>query len=267
MTGKKLFKIIFISFISMIIRILFQLIIPSSEQSVFKPSIFVQTGTLPIVFFIYGTLTYFIISIIFFVINNRMAGTKLFKGLKIAFIYASVWVIFLLEPLPHAANTSIIELISYPLADGIALLIIGLLCGNFLFQDSQIKENKLNSINPFNIFIITLTFIMGRIVQYKIFNIYSLFTENPIKTILWVICTGIIIGFMFEYLNYTIKTENIIKKSLIFGFIYFGINLTLFNFFMPLVLQVNIIDLIVRTAIDIIFVSIGCFIINKRGYV
>ena len=50
------------------------------------------------------------------------------------------------------------------------------------------------------------------------------------------------------------------------GLLLFGLNLTLFNFFMPIVFDANVFDLVLRTGIDIIFVSLGClfFKTNRR---
>ena len=43
----------------------------------------------------------------------------------------------------------------------------------------------------------------------------------------------------------------------------FGINLTLFNFFMPLVFNADIPDLILRTVIDFLAVTVGCLSLNE----
>lgn len=261
MTGKKLFKIVLISFIVIIIRSMLQLIIPSTNQSVLKQSVFAQNGTLPIAFMIYGTIAFTAIAIIFILIHREMGGGRISKGLKTGLIYSIVWTIFLVEPLPHG---SAIDLISYPLVDSAVLLVLGLMSGKFLSENSAKKEHKLTITSIFNISIITSIFTIGRIIQYKVFNIYSMFEQAQARTLVWVICTGIIIGFMFEYLNYTINIKNPFTKSLIFGGIIFGINLFFFNFFLPLVLKVDILDLIIRTLIDIVSVIIGCLIINIK---
>ena len=48
------------------------------------------------------------------------------------------------------------------------------------------------------------------------------------------------------------------------GVILFGVDLLLFNFFMPLVFSVDILDLFVRTFVDLLFVTIGCFSLEKN---
>lgn len=261
MTGRKVLKIIVISVIATLFRSVIQLLIPATSQSVLQQSIFVKNGTLPIVFMIYATATYAAITVIFILISRGVGGRKISKGLKIGLIYAIVWAVFLLEPLPQA---SIIDLISYPLADGSALILLGLMSGKFLFNDSQNSNHNLSNNSIFNIIIITSFFLIGRIFQYKVFHIYSMFEQAPVKTLFWIICTGIVIGFMFQYLNYTINIKNSFTKSLIFGGFFFGINLLFFNFFMPLVLNVDILDLFIRTFIDIISIFIGSLIINIK---
>jgi hypothetical protein len=262
MTCKKLFKIVGISFIAIIIRSMLQLIIPSTSQTVLEKSVFAMNGTLPIAFMIYGTAAYTAITIIFIFIHRGMGGGRISKGFKTGLIYAIVWTVFLVEPLPHAST---IDLFSYPVADGFVLLVLGLMSGRFLSENSTKKNHKLTIDSIFNISIIALIFTIGRIIQYKVFHIYSMFEQAQVRTLVWVICAGIIIGFMFEYLNYTINTKNAFTKSLIFGGIIFGINLFFFNFFMPLVLKVDILDLSIRTLIDIVSVIIGCLITNVKA--
>ncbi|WP_410511075.1 hypothetical protein PaeBR_13230 [Paenibacillus sp. BR2-3] len=261
MTGKKLFKIVGISFIAILIRSMLQLIIPSTNQTVLQQSVFARNGTLPIAFMIYGTAAFTALTLIFILIHRGMGGGRISKGYKTGLIYAVVWTVFLVEPLPHGST---IDLITYPLADGAVLLVLGLLSGRFLSESSTKKKHKLTVNSICNISVITLIFTMGRIIQYKGFHIYSMFEQAQGRTLIWVICAGVITGIMFEYLNYTIHIKNVFTKSIIFGGVIFGIDLFFRNFFLPLVLKVDILDLSIRTAMDIVSVIIGCLIINVK---
>lgn len=262
MSGKKLFKIMGISFIAIIIRSMLQLLIPSVNQTVLQPSVFVENGTLPVAFMIYGTLAFIAITFIFILIHKGMGGGRISKGLKTGLIYSLVWTIFLVEPLPHG---SMIDLFSYPLADSIVLMFLGLMTGRFLSESSPKKKHAsgITIKSILNITILTLFFTIGRLIQYKVFDIYSMFEQAQARTLIWVICTGIIIGLMFEYLKHTINSTAF-TKSLIFGGIIFGVNLFFFNFFLPLVLKVDILDLTIRTFVDTVSVTIGCLIINVK---
>lgn len=262
MIGKKLFKIVGISFIAILIRSMLQLIIPSANQTVLQQSAFVMNGTLPIAFMIYGTVAFTALTFIFTFIQKGMGGGRISKGLKTGLIFSLVWTIFLVEPLPHGST---IDLFSYPIADSFVLLILGLMSGRFLSENSPKKKHKLTMDSIFNISIITLTFAIGRMILYRVFHIYSMFEQAQGRTLAWVICAGIITGFMFEYLKYTIDVQNPYTKTFIFGGIIFGVNLFFFNFFLPLVLKVDILDLSIRTLIDIVSVIIGCLITNVKA--
>ena len=55
---------------------------------------------------------------------------------------------------------------------------------------------------------------------------------------------------------------------MILGCLLFGVDLIFFNFFMPLVFDADISDLILRSLIDILAVTLGCLSFsNKRNAV
>ena len=49
---------------------------------------------------------------------------------------------------------------------------------------------------------------------------------------------------------------------MILGCLLFGVDLILFNFFMPLVFSADIPDLILRTFVDILTVTLGCLVFS-----
>ena len=51
---------------------------------------------------------------------------------------------------------------------------------------------------------------------------------------------------------------------MILGCLLFGVDLILFNFFMPLVFDADIPDLSLRTLIDILTVTLGCLAFSNR---
>lgn len=262
MSIKKMMKIVGISLIAIILRSLLQFLIPAGNQTILEQSEFVKNGTLPMVFMLYGLIAFIALTLIFIEIQKGMGGKKQIKGLKIGLLYSLIWTAFLIEPLPHG---SFIDLFSYPLADGIVLIFLGLMTGIFLSESSPNKQYHPSSNTKFNIVIFTLLFTAGRLILYNYFHIYSMFIENQAKTLFWVIFTGVVIGFMFDYLDSTISITAPVRRSLLFGGIYFGINLFLFNFFLPLVLKVSLVDLITRTSMDTIIVVFACLFLNFRA--
>ena len=250
---KDLFKIIFIGIITTVIRIICQMMIPAGEQTVLQSSIYVKNGTMPIAFTVYGIIAYSIIASLFLLIRNEMTGHKLKQGFNFALSFCVIWVIYLLEPLLHVVQ---LDKITYPLADSFSLLILGILTGKMLGRDTVTKKHK-SSINILQLTIITSCFVIGRFLQYSLFDTYSLFENNTIETMIWSLMTGIVIALVLNWLDSYIKQKNTMLRVLLVSMIYFGVDLTLFNFFMPLVFDADIPDLILRTLVDIIAITIG----------
>ena len=88
------------------------------------------------------------------------------------------------------------------------------------------------------------------------------------ETVLWCLLTGLAISCVMSWLNLYISNGNRVKRAMILGCLLFGVDLILFNFFMPLVFDADISDLILRSLIDILAVTLGCLSFsNKRNAV
>lgn len=250
---KIILELVIIGLLTTIIRIIGQLLIPSETQEVLKPSIFSINGTMPLAFTIYGLFAYTLIASMFIFLRDNIKGTKIIQGLKYGISCSLIWIVYLLEPLPHV---NFIDKFTYPIVDSIALIVMGLLLGIFLGKNNYNKDKF--KLNILNVLIITVSFIIGRLILYNVFNIYSSFNSQTLESLIWSLITGLIIGVVICWYDYNINKNYVFKIALLFG-----LDLLLFNFFMPLVFSTDIIDLILRTIIDIIFVVIG-YAINKK---
>lgn len=258
---KNILKIILVGVLTTFLRIMEQMLIPSGEQTVLKSSIFVNNGSMPFMFTIYGIFAYSLISSLFLIIRSQIKGSKIIQGLKYGIACSFIWSIYLLEPLPHVVP---VDKITYPIADSLALILMGILSGALFGKQGKVLSSKAGIKELMPLITITVCFILGRLFQYNILSIYSSYDTKTNQTIIWCIVTGFIIACVMIWLNkcvYT-KQKNIILNTLIVGGLIFGLNLTLFNFFMPLVFDADIKDLLLRTAIDIIAVTIGCLALN-----
>lgn len=253
-------KILLIGFIATVCRIICQLFIPPGTQNVLAPSIFIENGTMPIAFSIYGLVAYSIISSMFLLIRNNMSGKKVIQGLKYGIACCFVWVIYLLEPLPHVAFC---DKFTYPLADSTALLVMGILTGLFLGKTTPSIKKDIRIIKKVqSIVVISLFFVVGRLAQYFIFDIYSSFHDKTIETIIWCIITGTIISCVIVWLDLYINKVNMFRSAILLGVLLYGADLFLFNFSVLLSFASDIPDLIIRTLIDVISVTVGCFFIK-----
>lgn len=256
---KNILKILLIGFATTIIRIIGQLSIPAGEQTVLAPSIFAQNGTMPLVFTVYGIFAYSLIAALFLLIRDRMVGNRILQGLKYGLVCCAVWIVYLLEPLPHVAA---LDRITYPIADSVALIIMGLMLG-WLFGKSKCSAGWQKTAFPvLPVLTVTVCFFAGRMIQYLIFDTYSSFDEKTLETVLWCLLTGIAISCVMVWLNLHISNGNRIKRAMILGCLLFGMDLILFNFFMPLVFSTDIPDLVLRTFVDILTVTLGCLVFS-----
>lgn len=253
---KTLLKILLIGILTTAFRIIGQLIIPPGTQSILLPSIFVSNGTMQIAFTIYGIFAYSLIAALFLLIRNKMSGNKIMQGIKFGISCCVIWGAYLLEPLPHAAP---IDRITYPLVDGAALLVMGLLLGVLLGRKSNYSKADHKIINfVLPVAAITVLFVAGRLIQYFLFDIYSSFQTKTAETVLWGIGTGFAVACSLAWLSQYIAYKSKFQQACLLGLVLFGVDLTLFNFFIPLVFNFDVLDLIIRTVIDILFVSLGC---------
>lgn len=257
-------KIIITGLITTAVRIIGQLSIPAGEQTVLGPSVFAQNGTMPMVFCIYGVFAYSIIASMFLLIRDTLSGNRLLQGLKYGAACTVVWTVYLWEPLPHVAP---MDRITYPLADSLALLVMGLLLGAFFGNDGYGKPLRRERVfNIISFISVSACFISGRIVQYFVFDIYSSFAERPFETVIWCLIAGVAISAVLTWLDGHVRTDSVTGRTVILGLLLFGADLLLFNFFMPLVFDADIPDLILRTAVDVLTVTAGCLTFSlSRG--
>ena len=214
---------------------------------------------MPLVFTVYGIFAYSLIAALFLLIRDRMAGNRILQGLKYGLVCCAVWIVYLLEPLPHVAA---LDRITYPIADSVALIIMGLMLG-WLFGKSKRSAGWQKTAFPvLPVLTVTVCFFAGRMIQYLIFDTYSSFDEKTLETVLWCLLTGIAISCVMVWLNLHISNGNRIKRAMILGCLLFGMDLILFNFFMPLVFSADIPDLILRTLVDILTVTLGCLVFS-----
>ena len=254
-TIKNLLKLFLIGLLTTLVRIVGQLSIPAGSQTILAPSIFSQNGTMPLAFTLYGIVAYSLIASLFLLIRNQLSGNRIVQGLKYGLTCCVVWIVYLLEPLPHVAA---LDRITYPIADSLALIVMGLLLG-WIWGSPKAITNKPKTTWPIlPLCTITLCFLCGRMVQYRFFSIYSSFYEKPWDTLGWCLLTGFAIACVIAWLRCYIQPKKRVQRALTLGLLLFGVDLIFFNFFMPLVFAADIFDLILRTVMDILAVTAGC---------
>lgn len=247
-------KIAAVGAICTLVRIIGQLFIPATP-AILPPSGIALNGMVPVAFTIYAFFVYSFIAAIYLLISPNLSGSRFIKGLKYGACCAAIWVMYLLEPLPHVA---LLDKFTYPLADGLTLIIMGFFIGLFLSKDSPKLDTGFDvRFATGDLVVITLFFTAGRMIEYFVTGIYSSFETQKAETVIWTILTGIVISFVVLWFEHYIRTTNKFVSAVLAGGTFFGVNYTLFNFFMPIIFSCGIGDLIIRTAIDIVAVTLG----------
>jgi hypothetical protein len=280
---KTVLKILIVGAITTACRLIFQLLIPDTGQTVLPPSGLVVSGTLPIVFSVYGLFVYSVLTASFLLVRQGIAGAGVIGGLKFGLTLCVLWTVYLFEPLPHA--TSIMQdSIAYVLADGAALLIMGLLAG-LLLTDRGIANARftVNTVAPSHesavnaetdaprvkvvawIAIPAIVFVAGRLLLYVVFGIYSSFADRPVVTIVWCVATGIVSAGVVLWLGGRAGVLGRFRHPLAVGCAVYALNIVLFNGFMLLVFDFSKLDLGLRTGIDVVAVSLGCAVVALLG--
>lgn len=270
MTKKQWLNMALIVIVITILRTMIQPLIPESGPSPFPPSSFVQSGLMPIAFVIYGIIMLGALALVFVLIQGRLPGTKLMKGLTFSLAFGVLWFVYLLEPLPHG-TWQLPAALYYPVVDGVTLASLGLLLGMFVATDS--KERIAVRLSPvtLGILAVPVAFLAGRLVSYNVFHIYSSYAVRPFDTMLWAFAIGLWAGIMYLMLRQGIKAKAPMAKAVFFGVIVFGINIFLNDLFMPIPFYMPLggmgifsyEDMVVRTAMDIISVTAGVYVYEK----
>lgn len=182
MNKRELLTLFLIALSTTIFRVILQPFMPSGNDNLFPPSVFVRAGLLPLAFTIFGLVSYGLLAIVFVLIQDGLKGSGMKKGLTFGLSFGMMWALFLLEPLPHGTSISLIEFLAYPFVDGITIVFMGILLGRFIAAGSQssVKTHMRMSSGILALAAITVLFLAGRLLSYNAFHIYSSYTTSDL---------------------------------------------------------------------------------------
>lgn len=272
MNNRRRTTLLIIILIITFFRAALQPLMPSSNINPLPPSAIVRSGLIPIGFLLFGLLTFGLLAVVFVLIQDGLPGTRMKKGLTFGILFGFMWAIYLLEPVPHIEGLKLFETLAYPLADGITIILMGALLGRYAGTDSKGHEKVQTGPGHAALLTIPVFFIAGRMLNYNVFHIYSSYAARQFDTILWAASTGLWIGIMYLFLRPGIPGESPLLKATYFTFVIYGIDYLLFNFFMPLVFDYQILpvgsllsyaDLSVRASMDILSMAAGVYFCEK----
>lgn len=224
----------------------------SSNVSLLKPSIFVKNNMLVPAIIGWELLAFSVLALIFILIQNNLPGKKWIKGFLYGLSFGGLYLIGMFESV-LLLNSSVLNEFLMGLGDFIPILLMGILLGIFVGTDeTQNKERQ----NVLPVFIIAISYIIGRYFAYSILHIQSAYISNPLGTFIWTLCLGLWVGIIYFILHTSIKGKSIISQGLFFGIVIFGSNWLMNHIFIAVIAELSP-NLFIRAGTDILFVIIG----------
>ncbi len=200
------------------------------------------------------------VAYVFYRVQQNIPGVGIKQGLRYGGAIALLWLFAMLEGVSLFGNPVINEFI-VGLSDAIPVLLMGTLLGLLLVKKtgsgepgSQTFNQKLSTVCVFS-----AIFTLGRYAVYFTGIIQSGYLTSPLITFLWTVLMGACIGIVFVLLGQTGKITSLKRRAATFGLVIFGINWAVFLVFMPFLFTGFLVDVLSRIAIDILFVTIGCY--------
>ncbi len=247
-----------------LVRVMLQPLIPEGENPMFTThSAIYNAGLLIPAFILFAFVASLLLGVVFVLIEGGLPGTRLAKGLAFGLAYGLMWAIYLLEPFTIALEGPFLVLYGYPIADGLTFGMLGLLLGVFVGTDSKSPARRHIGPKTLAVLAIPLAFVALRLCCYAFSIISSAFDIRPVDTFIWAAGTGVWLGVMYFLLRPGVPGKSPLAKALFFGPVAIGINLLFFNSFVPLVFEVDYVDLALRTLVDIVSVIAGVYLCEK----
>lgn len=199
--------------------------------------------------------------------QNSIPGSGLNKGLRYGLAIALLWLFAMLEGVPLFGHALINEFV-VGLSDAVPVLVMGALLGWFVVKKGQHNKSVRFTIKQklLAIGVFSAIFVMGRYLAYSTGAIQSGLQTSPLYTFLWTLLMGAGIGMVYILLGQAAQTPSLKRSVAVFGFCIFGINWAVFLIFMPLLFTGFFIDVLLRITIDILLVTIGCYLVFKLTY-
>ncbi len=244
--------------IATFVRIMLQPLIPEGAN-VSEPSVIAAAGLLIPVFVVYAFFTYTVIALSFAMLEAGLPWSRMRKGIAFGSLFGLIWVAYLYEPVPLAEGVSFIDSLGYPLADGLSMLLFGVLLGRFVATAPGPKEVW----KPQALLLVPAAMLAVRLFEYGVLRIYSSFESRTVDTILWVIITGALIGLAYAALRPGVPSSTPAGRSLAFGLFFYGIPIVLVNFFVVLAIEADVADLALRSVMDIAAVVAGVYLAER----
>lgn len=231
---------------------------PLMTLSTKSKSVVLTSGWFPPIASAALALSFGIIGMIFLAIQKVLPGTKIEKGRSFGLALSGLYIIGMVEGWV-LYPVSLFGEIYTGIADGCGILLLSLLLGKFMAEDTH-NEKKSGGTSFLTPLIITIIFMVARTFSYTFLNIESTYIERPIATLLWTAAMAGWVSIMVGLVGRHLRPSYFLQQAVLFGGLVFGFNWLVFNLFALLFIVVPLWDLLSRSVIDAMGVTAGVYI-------
>jgi len=243
----------------LLVNMLLHLVVfPLTLPSDFVPSIFVERGLVPPVAGVGMLVTLGALSIVFALIQERLVGKRFVKGFWFGIAFTGLWVLGFIEVSALTDTTILTEVIN-GLPDSLTILLMSLLLGIFAAHDTLATEKKKTKNQLVGGVVVAVAFFVGRYIAYWVFKTNSIFHQEPDAVFVWTLAMAIWIGLFYGILGNASPGYSPITRGLFFIGVIFGIDWLFFNLFLPIFLDIPILNMVLRALLDLAFIGLGVF--------
>lgn len=222
-------------------------------------SSFVEKGWfLPVVIFLL-LLTYITLAVIFHLIQSRLPGTRLVKGLTYGVAFGGLMLVSspamsLLFGSQFAAELRI------GLVDGVVIFLLGVSLGQFTATTSSPRLRPLFVPAVVSTLVVGLVYFLFHLLIYLIWpSLFPAYLTLPVQTLLWTLGIGLWIGFMNWLLQDAFATGGPMRQAAGFAAAV-GVFSLLNTLFAPVFVDAPTGILLLNTIVGIFFVGFGGWI-------
>ena len=138
----------------------------------------------------------------------------------------------------------------------LCLLVSGICQKQLVFEKAMEKCTAKE--NVLVVVVIAITFFVERMIGYVVGYVDSDIREYPVPVLVWTMIFGFVLGSMYLIIKPIYKNGNDVKNIIQAVVLSIGINWIWFNCFMGLLLEGLFVKMLLRSCLDVIFITVAC---------
>jgi hypothetical protein len=256
----KWWKVVVCILVAVLVDVILHVLFVPRNSYNYQPSIFAEKGLILPAATIMLVILFTVIAVVFVLIQKRLPGTKTMKGWRHGIAFGILTFVSIIE-VNLIFDCSLINELRGSISDGVSILLMALMLSRIMGTDNQITGQDVKfRWKPF--VLIPLFFLGGRYFGYAIVHILSAYIQKPWATFLWTLGIGLWLSVMYQLLREAGNDIPAVARAIRFGGLVFGSFWLIYILFMLVYVQVSVLDLFVRFMIDVVFVTIGIWLVE-----